>query len=473
MPIPEDVLQLVPTGCHANWNKKTQSYYVFKSRYVYDPAKKRGREIRTSVGVIKDGKFEFSKNYLNEQTIQELKKNHPKIVESAKQSKQNMSSQVQASIVDARQKGKVVYPLDYVYLVSFLSALSGRTSCVQIADFWKNNGPALREIFADFPKEDISHDTVRRLLMLVDPSQFQDLYQRLIAPLVYQFHQRVVAVDGQAVRATKTPKIKTGKYILSFYDTDNGIVLGQKLIGEKENEITHAADLAKGFDLDGTVVTTDALNTQAKLAQTLIEKGADYCMAVKENHKDLYYDLQLAFVDITETRTRKHVTKDFAHGRIEDREYFVLPASALGSKHLNKWKGLDEGSIVKTTTKTWKKSTGKATDLDRYYISSLHFDDPHISEQIARAVRGHWGIENQLHYVLDVDFHQDLTQCKNANYVQNRTLLNKSALSLIRRQQSLEVEKTGKEPMSVKRYMDKFTVLQNALEALPGTLKND
>ena len=308
--------------------------------------------------------------------------------------------------------------------------------------------------------------------MLVDPSEFQKLYKHLVAPLIYKFHQRIVAVDGQAVRASKTAKVKTGKYVLSFFDTENGVVLGQKLIGEKENEITHAADMVEGLDLHGCVVTADALNTQTKFANALIKKGADYCLAVKENHKELYLDLQLAFLDVTETRTKKvQNSQPVKHGRVENRDYSVLPGTVLSSKHLDKWPGLDEGCIVRTVTKSIKKTTEQTSELVRYYICSLNFDNPHITEQIARAIRRHWAIENELHYVLDVDFNQDRTQCKNANYIQNRTLLNKTALAIIRNAQKQEIELTGKEPMSVKRFMEKFSVLDKALEALPTASK--
>lgn len=178
-----------------------------------------------------------------------------------------------------------MYPLAYVYLVSLLSSLSGQTNCVQIADYWKNNRPALESIFEDFPKQDISHDTVRRLLMLIDPGQFQSFYSKLVKPLLHQFTSRVVAVDGQAVRASKSSAQKNGKYILTFYDTDNGVALGQKLIEEKHNEITYAADMVEGLDLRGSIVTADALNTQEKFAAKLIEQGADYCLAVEQNQK--------------------------------------------------------------------------------------------------------------------------------------------------------------------------------------------
>ena len=220
---------IIPTGCRLNWDKRTNRYYVFKSTYVYDPKIKRGREKRTQVGIVVDGKFSYAKSYLLKQRVHSLEEK----INSADNRKavQTVRTACEEEISDTRQAGKVVYPLAYVYLVSLLSSLSGQTNCVQIADYWKNNRPALESIFEDFPKQDISHDTVRRLLMLIDPDQFQSFYGKLVKPLLHQFTSRVVAVDGQAVRATKSLAQKNGKYILTFYDTDNGIALGQKLIG--------------------------------------------------------------------------------------------------------------------------------------------------------------------------------------------------------------------------------------------------
>ncbi len=374
-------------------------------------------------------------------------------------------------VIDPRQAAKVQYPLAYVYLVALLSSLSGQTSCVQIADYWSNHRAALETVFEDFPKQDISHDTVRRLLMLIDPEQFQGFYGRLVEPLLHKFTSRIVAVDGQAVKASRRSGERAGKYILTFYDTENGIALGQKLIGNKENEITHAASMVEGLDLAGCIVTADALNTQEKFASALIQRKADYCLAVKQNHKSLFYDIQLSFVDRTETRTLEIEKVELGHGRIETRKISVLPGSCLSAALLKKWIGLDEGTIIKSTTESINKTTGEISSLDRYYISSLNFFNAHIAEQCARAVRRHWGIENDLHYVLDVNFYQDRTQCKNANYLQNRVLLNKWALGMIRKLQKEEETETGKEAKSVKRIMAKLQSPTAALEAL-ATLIN-
>lgn len=468
MAVSKEILDLIPQGCKVNWNEKQQRFYVYKSTYYYSKEHKRSREQRTQVGTIVNGVFTYAKSYLLKQQIKDLKQE----VKSSTADVVNKTSEILSNeVIDPRQAAKVQYPLAYVYLVALLSSLSGQTSCVQIADYWSNHRAALETVFEDFPKQDISHDTVRRLLMLIDPEQFQGFYGRLVEPLLHKFTSRIVAVDGQAVKASRRSGERAGKYILTFYDTENGIALGQKLIGNKENEITHAASMVEGLDLAGCIVTTDALNTQEKFASALIQRKADYCLAVKQNHKSLFYDIQLSFVDRTETRTLEIEKVELGHGRIETRKISVLPGSCLSAALLKKWIGLDEGTIIKATTESINKTTGEISSLDRYYISSLNFFNAHIAEQCARAVRRHWGIENDLHYVLDVNFYQDRTQCKNANYLQNRVLLNKWALGMIRKLQKEEETETGKEAKSVKRIMAKLQSPTAALEAL-ATLIN-
>lgn len=238
------------------------------------------------------------------------------------------------------------------------------------------------------------------------------------------------------VRASSTAGKHGDRYILSFYDTFNGVVLGQKLVGEKSNEIPVAQEMINHLDLEATTVTCEALNTQKNFAKKLIQAKANYCLAVKENHKGLYRDLQLAFLDVTEKATKEHSGSELGHGRIETRTIQVLPASGrLPKTVLKEWMGLEQGILIKAVNHIIRKKTGEQTIDTRYFISSLNFDHEKILEQTGRAVRRHWGVENDLHYTLDVDFNQDRIQCKNLNYLINRVALNKLALAIINRYQ--------------------------------------
>lgn len=183
-----DIQSLIPEGCRYQYNAKGDCFYVFKSTYYYDRISKRSKEKRVSVGVVRDGKFTYAKRYLLEQQF--LEQSKAKTPKSEKQSATAMGRKViesaEKKVVDKRQRGKVIYPIGYVYLVALLSSLSGQSSCVQIADYWKNHRATLESIFEDFPKEDISHDTVRRVLMLVEPEQMKAFYDTV----VYSAHRK-------------------------------------------------------------------------------------------------------------------------------------------------------------------------------------------------------------------------------------------------------------------------------------------
>ena len=244
-------------------------------------------------------------------------------------------------------------------------------------------------------------------------------------------------------------------------------MLGQRVAGEKENEITHAADMTRGLDLRGCIVTADDLSTQRGFASALIEAGADYCLAVKENQKGLCEGIQMAFLDVTETRALKWQGEAvLAHGRIEQRSVRVLPGSVLGAAQCRKWIGLDEGCIVAAVTDAEDKRTGAGSSQMRLFITSLRWGVPLIAERAARAVRRHWSVENELHHVLDVDFQQDRTQCKNANHPHNRILQNKFAAGVLNKLQERESEKPGAEPLSKRRLMSRLCSARAALDAL-------
>lgn len=357
-----------------------------------------------------------------------------------------------AVVQDTRMPGLVKYPLDLVLLVIVLAGLAGFTSCRQIAEYWKLHRLGLSVWFDHFPDRDISHDTVRNVIKILGKGDVNQLIKQFTAPLVEMFKQRVVALDGQAVRAASSEEHKKhSRYVLNVYDTDNELCLQQVLIEEKKNEITEAINVVKSLDLNGAVVTCDAMNTQRKFAQFLIEKKrCDYCFAVKCNHEELHTHVKGWF----ETRqgqeeAKCHFREENGHGRFEEREIRVLPASLMKTYTqdiLDKWVGLEDGCLVMARTKrTFKDDPTKDSDEVRYFITSLNFDRAHIAPTLARVIRRHWMVENSLHWVLDVTFGQDRTQCRNGDFLAGKTALNKLIFNLMSKVQSIEEEKTGRQ----------------------------
>ena len=323
-----------------------------------------------------------------------------------------------------------------------------------MAEYWKNNQVALRERWGnDFPETAPSVATLHRILQLIDPEQLQNLYQEFVFALLPNPSQRnkdkdIVAIDGQAIRASRT-ELDRQHQMLSFYSTETGIAFCQIRIDTKSNEKPAALELAKRLDLAGTVVTGDAMHCERKLLETLMKTSrADYCMALQMNQGKTAEEVKALF-EKHQAETLTGTQKDTGHGRKEIRTTYILPGNLLSKSTLKRWYGLEFGCIVKqvsqrivlqtkvaqTATKNnnegRNENTEATTTQTRYYLTSLSPHCPDIVRNVQRAVRNHWGIENSRHNVLDVDFGQDAMQAKNVNYVTNMTQLNKMALAVI------------------------------------------
>ena len=174
--------------------------------------------------------------------------------------------EIAKTVPDPRQTGKILFPLESILAVTLLACFAGETRAVSIAVYWRQHLAELSELFEDFPKDVPSHDTINRLLRLIDRTEFTKVLQALATPLVVQAHSRMLHIDGQAVQASKTDKAVRGRYIFNAYDSSNGLVISHLLINEKENEITRVINLLKSFDLHpGDLLTADAMNTQRKV----------------------------------------------------------------------------------------------------------------------------------------------------------------------------------------------------------------
>ncbi|WP_370858172.1 ISAs1 family transposase [Parasutterella sp.] len=318
------------------------------------------------------------------------------------------------------------------------------TICTEIAEFWRQCRPLLSKTFPNFPDEEISHDTVRRITMIIGKDKNAALIERFVKMLRSKLSHPIIAVDGQAVRASRN-SAEHSPYVLNIMDADNELILAQQVIGEKNNEITHATKLISTLDIQGAIVTADALNTQTEFAAKIIAEKADYCLALKAN-QDLTYEQVRGFFELGthDYKTARPSVTDQS-GKITKRKTRVLPGSLLPKEIRDKWVGLEEGSIVETVTDTVRKSTSEVLEPQvRYYISSLRYEAPNVEQVLHRAVRQHWTIENKGHWALDMAFNQDRLQCTNAQYLAGRTLLNKIALNFTTKIQTRLEEATGK-----------------------------
>ena len=434
---------------------KNGGYHVLERTTVFDPDRRQMKILSTRlIGKLEPGQTDLSQMVETDKFYSRNKK-------------KTATDVVQAldALSDPRRPECVMYPMDVVLLVVVLAAVCGFTSNYAIAEFWAAHRNTFERLIKDFPQADISHDTVRRIIKLLGVQDASKLLRRFTEPLIEELAQRVVSIDGQAVRAASKAGA-TSRYALNVYDSDQGLCLNQIWIEEKENEISRAVEAIEELDLRGAVLTCDALNTQKKFCAKLIEKGADYCMALKGNHALLHDEVSAWFrtarvADMSKTATRV----DKGHGRYEQREVAVLPSSivSLNRKIVQQWPGLEDGCLVKTTTLRTLTATGETSEETRYFITSLGFDSQYIAERVMRCIRSHWAIENSLHWCLDVTFNQDRTQCTNADYIKGRTVLNKVAFNLLSKLQSAELERTGKQapskPMLKARFSNPETLI--------------
>lgn len=346
-------------------------------------------------------------------------------------------------IRDTRNPLRIVYPLKLVLLVAIVAAMFGKTSCGEVAEMWKASRPVFEKFYPDYPKSDISHDTVRLLIEMIGKQGHANLIEEYAKKLVDKLERRIVAVDGQAVKASRNEEDRR-PYFLNVYDADSEVILTHELIGAKSNEIAYAAEVVSRLDIEGAIVTCDAMNTQRKFAKTICSKGGDYLFALKENQESLCKQVKSLFAGHRQTRNAETRIEEIA-GRIESRDVKVLPAKLLTPGLSEKWMGLEEGCIVRATTRSQNKKTGQSAEpLVRYYITSLRYDTPYIEEVLMRSIRRHWAIESNCHWILDVIFDQDRLQCKNGAYLAGRVALNKIGSNFLTRLQTMIEKEEGK-----------------------------
>ncbi len=403
--------------------QKNGTIYVTERAYYIDPETNSPRAIASvKIGFIPVGDTEI---VYDEHKIKQT---------SAAAKPRSISSQVsdlaREMLSDNRRQDRVTFDMGSFWAVCLLASLTGKNSAVHIADYWQRENKKLRRLLPDLPDEPISHDTIRRLMTLLQFDEGMALANKLTEPMVGEIRGHNVNIDGQAVRASRNPTDRS-MFMLNLYDSKAKMFLGHLMVDMKKNEYSEAKNLLKHFDISGTTVTADALFCKRPFVELILEKGADYCIPVKDNCKITKNAISDAFD--SELNQARVISADVTleHGRIEQREVRVLPGSAMPGKVLDRWPGLDEGCVAMSWSRLEEKKTGEPSTQARYFITSRRWDEENIEVVLANTIREHWSIENHLHRNLDLVFDQNRIQAKNADYVQARTLLNKVALNVL------------------------------------------
>ena len=331
---------------------------------------------------------------------------------------------------DPRQSGKVLYPLDEVMLLVLCGELAGADGFVEIAGWGDINLDFLRR-FLPFTRGVPSHDALNDLFNALDHEAFRDSFvvwaESLRGKPADAAVQQVIAIDGKTSRRS-ADKGRAALHLVSAWACEQRLVLGQEAVEDKENEIVAIPRLLEMLELTGALVTIDAMGCQKAIAAAIRRKGADYLLPVKENQPSLCHDLELFFTEqracaFAHCQALFHETIDNDHGRLETRRHWSTGDIAwLTERH--HWEGLTSIGLIEREV----ERNGKCETSRHVYISSL----PPDAECLARAARAHWGIENRLHWVLDVIFHDDLCRLRTGFGPQNFAVVRHIALNLIK-----------------------------------------
>jgi predicted transposase YbfD/YdcC len=328
-----------------------------------------------------------------------------------------------------RQCANLKHPLVSIIIVGFCGVLGGCEDFVEIAAWAKGNEEFLHS-FLELPHGMPAHDTFNRVFALLKPTTLQEV---LVPWLVERrgLPGEWIHVDGKTLRGTgrNSPKLKA-LHVVSAWAGQTGLTLGQVAVEAKSNEITAMPGLLELLDLHDKIVTTDAMGCQTDIAETIVEGGGDYILAVKDNQPTLHAEIKKAFATAPPPSVRSSrlsTTEDHGHGREEQRTVQVLPAREyLSAAQLAAWIGIL--TVVMVTRVVWGEATGEESIEVRYFLSSL----PPNARRIGTAIRGHWSIENGLHWVLDVVFREDARRLYDRTAAENVAFLNRLALSLLR-----------------------------------------
>lgn len=328
-----------------------------------------------------------------------------------------------------------------ILLLTIIAVICGADTWVGVEEFGYDREETLKE-FLELPNGIPSHDIIGDFFSRLCPETLQSCFISWVQSLCKISDGEIIAIDGKTVRRSYQDSGKRGAiHMVSAWASTNQLVLGQRKVDSKSNEIEAVPHLLKALELEGAIVTSDAMLCQKGIAKLIKMKGADYVLALKKNHGKMYKKIESLFNKAKELNYDAMVYSldseiDAGHGRIESRECTVLPLMYC-HEYKQHWKGLQ--CVVKVYARRYLKDRTEFNT--RYYISSLAPD----AAQLNRAIRRHWSIENELHWVLDVSFNEDQARVRNGCAAENFTVLRHIALNL------LKMEKTAKVGIKIKR----------------------
>ena len=349
-----------------------------------------------------------------------------------------------SDLPDPRVTGRCAHKLTNIIVITICAVIAGAETWVDIETFGKAK-QAWFESYLELPNGIPSHDTFGRVFAVLDAEAFQRCFVRWVEGVFRGLKGQVVAVDGKTVRRSHDRYLGTKAiHMVSAWASESGLVLGQCKVDEKSNEIVAIPALLRLLDVNGCIVTIDAMGCQKDIARAIQDEKADYVLRVKANQGHLHQDIAEWFtwgdeVNFEGMKSDYVERANKRHGRIEVRRCWTVsdPVAFESIRHHEGWAGLQ--TIVRVQRE--RHFAGKVEVETAYYVSSL----PNDAARILEATRAHWGVENSLHWVLDVTFREDDSRIRKGNAAQNMAVIRRWALNILKKD-------TSKGSLRQKRY---------------------
>ena len=339
-------------------------------------------------------------------------------------------------LIDPRGKKGVLHPFMSIVMIALLATIGGAKGWEDIEIYGVSHEPWLSS-FLNLPFGIPTADTYRRLFEKISPTAMEQSFNSWLSSVVKDLGGQVIPIDGKTVRGSYDRNVEQrALHLVSAWASKNRLFLGQVKVQQKSNEITAIPALLELLDISGSIITIDAMGTQTEIAHRIQAQGAEYVLALKENHPTLYQEVKQWFETAQgsnfESIEYSHdVRVESGHHRRERREVTAVALNQMGGLYKQaQWSGLQTIVRVVRTRHLWNKTTQEVM----FYLSSL----PPNAQRLGKAIRQHWSIENQLHWVLDVTFGEDACRIRTGNAPENMALLKRWSINLLNQEKSFK-----------------------------------